>query len=54
MASEQILITLKQIAAGVSNFSMATDYISKASENLKTVATELSESKDTDSEEEDS
>ena len=54
MASEQILITLKQIAAGVSNFSMATDYISKASENLKTVATELSESKDTDSEDEDS
>ena len=54
MASEQILITLKQIAAGVSNFSMATEYISKASENLKTVATELSESKDTDSEDEDS
>ena len=47
LASEQILITLKQIAAGVSNFSMATDYISKASENLKTVATELSETKDT-------
>ena len=52
MASEQILITLKQIAAGVSNFSMATEYISKASENLKTVATELSASKDTDSDDE--
>lgn len=43
-ASEQILITLKQISAGVSNFSMATEYISKASENLKLVATELSAS----------
>ena len=51
VASEQILITLKQIAAGVSNFSMATEYISKASENLKTVATELSESKEADDEE---
>ena len=46
LASEQILITLKQISAGVSNFSMATEYISQASENLKTVATELSDSKD--------
>ncbi len=51
VASEQILITLKQIAAGVSNFSMATEYISRASENLKTVATELSESKEADDEE---
>ena len=48
LASEQILITLKQISAGVSNFSMATDYISKASENLKSVATELSENKNQD------
>lgn len=47
-ASEQILITLKQIAAGVSNFSMATEYISKASENLKTIATELSDKKYSD------
>lgn len=47
-ASEQILITLKQIAAGVSNFSMATDYISSASENLKNVATELSDSQNSD------
>ena len=46
LASEQILITLKQISAGVSNFSMATEYISQASENLKTVATELSEARD--------
>ncbi len=46
LASEQILITLKQISAGVSNFSMATEYISQASENLKTVATELSDSKE--------
>lgn len=46
IASEQILITLKQISAGVSNFSMATEYISQASENLKTVATELSDTKD--------
>ena len=46
LASEQILITLKQISAGVSNFSMATEYISQASENLKTVATELSDTKD--------
>ena len=45
IASEQILITLKQISAGVSNFSMATEYISQASENLKTVATELSDTK---------
>ena len=45
-ASEQILITLKQIAAGVANFSTATDYISNASENLKIVATELSDTKD--------
>ena len=46
IAGEQILITLKQISAGVSNFSMATEYISQASENLKIVATELSESRD--------
>ena len=46
VASEQILITLKQISAGVSNFSMATDYISNASENLKMVAIELSDSKE--------
>ncbi len=50
MASEQILITLKQISAGVSNFSMATEYISNASENLKLVATELSDAKEADDE----
>ncbi|MCR5607367.1 MAG: hypothetical protein K6F69_11205 [Treponema sp.] len=42
IASEQILITLKQIAAGVENFTMATDYISNASQNLKQIASELS------------
>ncbi|MCR5288559.1 MAG: hypothetical protein K6E51_01050 [Treponema sp.] len=47
-ASEQILVTLKQISSGVSNFSMATEYISKASENLKRVATELSDSTQSD------
>ncbi len=52
-ASEQILITLKQISAGVENFSMATEYISKASENLKTVATELSAAKESAQEESD-
>ncbi len=55
IASEQILITLKQISAGVSNFSMATEYISKASQNLKTVANELSaNTKSDDDAEEDS
>ncbi len=41
VASEQILITLKQIAAGVENFTMATEYISKASQNLKEMASDL-------------
>ena len=50
VASEQILITLKQISAGVSNFSMATEYISTASENLKGVADELSYKTDADEE----
>ena len=54
MASEQILITLKQISAGVQNFSMATDYISQSSEKLKVIATELSETtKTSDDEDED-
>ena len=48
-ASEQILITLKQISAGIENFSMATEYISKASENLKSIATDLSDSRASDS-----
>ncbi len=52
-ASEQILITLKQIAAGVANFSTATDFISNASENLKVVATELSDSSDSEDQDED-
>ena len=40
-ASEQILITLKQIAAGVENFTAATENISGASQNLKVIAGEL-------------
>jgi uncharacterized protein YigA (DUF484 family) len=42
-ASEQILITLKQIAAGVENFTAATESISTASQNLKAIAVELNE-----------
>ena len=38
IASEQILITLKQIAAGGENFSAATANISSASQKLKTLA----------------
>ncbi|MBB5226267.1 methyl-accepting chemotaxis protein [Treponema ruminis] len=45
IASEQMLTTLKQIAAGVENFTVATEHISKASQNVKTIATELSNSK---------
>ena len=52
-ASEQILITLKQVSAGVQNFTMATDYISATSEKLKTVATELSDTKDSEFDEAD-
>ena len=46
VASEQILITLKQIASGVENFTVATEHISKASQNLKSIATDLSGSDD--------
>ena len=45
MASEQMLITLKQIAAGVENFTAATENISNASQNLKAIASELTEKK---------
>ena len=41
IASEQILVTLKQIASGVENFTAATEHISNTSQNLKTIATEL-------------
>ncbi|MBO6101159.1 MAG: chemotaxis protein, partial [Spirochaetaceae bacterium] len=54
MASEQILITLKQISAGVQNFTMATDYISESSEKLKVIATELSDSTNSSDEDDDS
>ena len=40
-ASEQMLITLKQIAAGVESFSGATERISVASQNLQGIAEEL-------------
>ncbi len=42
-ASEQILVTLKQIAAGVENFSQATENISTAAQNVQVIAEELSE-----------
>ena len=42
LASEQILVTLKQIASGVENFTMATEHISLASQNLKKIAEDLS------------
>ena len=45
VASEQILITLKQIASGVENFTSATEHISQSSQNLKTIAEGLSEVK---------
>ncbi|MBQ4498167.1 MAG: hypothetical protein II973_11790 [Spirochaetaceae bacterium] len=41
-ASEQILITLRQIASGVEKFTAATGSISTASENLKSIAEDLS------------
>ncbi len=41
MASEQILITLKQISAGVENFGAATDNISNASQRLKELAEDM-------------
>ncbi len=45
VASEQILLTLKQISAGVENFSAATEHISQISENLRGIASYLGESK---------
>lgn len=41
IASGQILITLKQISAGVDNFTIATENISSASENIRLIAEEL-------------
>ncbi|MBR1911283.1 MAG: methyl-accepting chemotaxis protein [Treponema sp.] len=41
MASEQILITLKQIAAGVEGFAQATEYIASSSETLRSIAHDL-------------
>ncbi len=45
-ASSQILITLKQIAAGVSNFSAATETLSDSAQKLKTISVELNASMD--------
>ncbi len=42
LASEQILITLREIASGVEKFTAATGSISTASENLKSIAEDLS------------
>lgn len=41
VASEQILITLKQIAAGVENFTQATENISSSSSKLRGIAEKL-------------
>ena len=43
IASEQILVTLRQISAGVENFTQATENISQASENLRAIANSLGE-----------
>lgn len=43
LASEQILITLKQIAVGVDNFTQATESISSAAQNVQEIAEELNE-----------
>ncbi|MBQ3670800.1 MAG: hypothetical protein II921_04910 [Treponema sp.] len=43
LASEQILITLKQIAVGVDNFTQATESISCAAQNVQEIAEELNE-----------
>ena len=45
LASEQILLTLKQISAGVENFTAATEHISQISENLRGIASGLGEIK---------
>ena len=48
VASEQILLTLRQISAGVENFSAATEHISQVSQKLKGIALDLSEKKKSD------
>ena len=45
IASEQILVTLRQISSGVENFTSATENISQASQNLKVIADELTNGK---------
>ncbi|MBO7136162.1 MAG: chemotaxis protein, partial [Spirochaetaceae bacterium] len=49
-ASEQILITLKQIASGVENFTAATEHIYQASKNLSSIASELNDKKQAETE----
>ncbi len=41
IGSEQILMTLKQIASGVDNFSAATEEIARASDSLRNIAENL-------------
>ena len=41
VASEQILLTLKQISSGVDNFSQATENISNSAENVRAIAETL-------------
>ncbi|MBO4385762.1 MAG: hypothetical protein J5817_01970 [Treponema sp.] len=48
VASEQILITLKQIASGVENFTAATENISQASKNLSSIASELNRKRESE------
>ncbi|MBR4464409.1 MAG: hypothetical protein IKS40_07315 [Treponema sp.] len=45
VASEQILLTLRQISSGVENFTSATEHISQVTQNLKGIAMGLSEKK---------
>ncbi|MBQ7159258.1 MAG: hypothetical protein IJS09_07555, partial [Treponema sp.] len=45
VASEQMLMTLRQISSGVENFTAATEHISQVSQNLKGIAMGLSEQK---------
>ncbi len=47
-ASEQILIALKQIAAGVENFTVATDNISMSSEHIRSMSEAMNNSVNSD------
>ena len=41
VASEQILLAIKEIASGVENFTVATDNISGAAENVRKISEDL-------------